>query len=110
MNLPALGNRIQSARNRKDLSREQLADLVGLKPEHIVMLEEGIKPPKTETLIKIANILEVSADYLLQDSIACSAEKPFGDFTDLLDKLSPEDQWRLLCALRTFVECTPAAL
>lgn len=110
MNLSALGNRIRAARIAKSLSLEQLAEALALKPEHIIMLEEGAKPPKTETLIKLANTLDVSADYLLQDSIPRSAERPFREFNDLLEKLSPEDRWRILCALRTFVECTPVAL
>ena len=110
MNLSALGNRIRCARLSKNLSREQLADCLGLSLEDIVALEEGAKTPETETLVKLSNSLEVSPDYLLQDSLTSTANDPMGEFTDLLSKLSPEDRWRILCALRTFVECTPAAL
>ncbi len=110
MNLCALGNRIQTAREAKNLTQEQLAEALGLKALHIAMLENGEKPPKLETLINLANTLDVSADELLQDNISRSGEKPFSEFTDLLSKLPEDDQWRIYCSLRTFVECTPTAL
>ncbi len=110
MNLCALGNRIQSAREAKNLTQEQLAEALGLKAIHIAMLEKGEKPPKVETLVNLANALEVSADDLLRDNLSHPCEAPFPEFSDLLSKLSEEDQWRIYCALRTFVECTPTVL
>ena len=110
MNLSVLGNKIKEARETKHLTQEQLAEALGLKAVHIEILEKGEKPPKVETLINLANTLEVSVDDLLREDLVCAYEDPFPEFSDLLSKLTPEDRWRILCALRTFVECTPTPL
>ena len=69
MNQKAIGRRIKTARERKRLTQEQLAELIDLSPMHISVIERGVKLPKLETLINIANVLDVSADVLLQDVI-----------------------------------------
>ncbi len=110
MNLRALGKRIKQAREQKHLTREQLAEAIGLKDIHITMLEEGEKPPKVSTLIKIANALEISADELLHGELTHPRKDPYPEFSDLLSKLTPEDRWRVYNALCTYVECTPTLL
>ena len=69
MNQKAVGRRIKTARERKKLTQEQLAEMVNLSPMHVSVIERGVKLPKLETLINIANILDVSADELLQDVV-----------------------------------------
>ena len=116
MDLIALGMRIKVARENAYLSREELAEKLGLKPIHIELLEKGDKPPRLETFINLANILNVSANDLLQDNIFFETPKvepvehPFPEFVELLNCLSQEDQWRVYCSLRAFAECTPAPL
>ena len=69
MNQKAIGRRIKTARENKRLTQEQLAELVDLSPMHVSVIERGVKLPKLETLINIANVLDVSADVLLQDVV-----------------------------------------
>ena len=61
MNQKAIGRRIKEAREKKQLTQEQLAELVDLSPMHVSVIERGVKLPKLETLINIANVLNVSA-------------------------------------------------
>ena len=110
MDLVMLGARIRAAREHSDMTQEELAQAMGLRVAHIQMLEQGEKPPKVETLVNLSNLLAVSPEELLQDSITCPREEPYPEFSDLLSKLSPEDRWRAYCSLRAFVECTPTAL
>lgn len=69
MDQKAIGKRIKSAREKKGLTQEQLAEQVNLSPMHISVIERGNKLPRLETLINIANVLDVSADILLQDVV-----------------------------------------
>ena len=116
MDLVALGMRIKAARENACLSREELAEKLGLRPIHIELLEKGDKPPRLETFINLANALHVSANDLLQDNIPFEApksepvEQAFPEFVELLNCLTREDQWRVYCSLRSFAECTPAPL
>ena len=104
MNQEAIGRRIKAAREKKQLTQEQLAELVDLSPMHVSVIERGIKLPKLETLINIANILDVSADTLLQDVVHNQTKLYASEASDLIKQLPREDQRRVLAAIRSFVE------
>ena len=65
MDLKQIGARIKLARKEKGLSQEKLSELVYVTPHYIYEIERGIKAMSIETLIGIAQQLEVSTDYLL---------------------------------------------
>lgn len=106
MNQKAIGRRIKAARDKKRLTQEQLAELVDLSPMHVSVIERGVKLPKLETLINIANILDVSADELLQDVVNNQTKLYVSEASELINQLPREDQRRVLAALRSFVEST----
>ena len=106
MNQKAIGRRIKAAREKKRLTQERLAELVDLSPMHVSVIERGVKLPKLETLINIANILDVSADELLQDVVNNQTKLYVSEASELIEQLSREDQRRVLAALRSFVEST----
>ncbi len=106
MDQKAIGKRIKSAREKKGLTQEQLAEQVNLSPMHISVIERGNKLPRLETLIKIANVLDVSADTLLQDVVNNQIKLRTSEASNLIAQLSREDQRRVLAALHSFVEST----
>ena len=106
MNQKAIGRRIKTARENKRLTQEQLAELVDLSPMHVSVIERGVKLPKLETLINIANVLDVSADVLLQDVVNNQIKLCASEASELVSQLPREDQKRVLAALRSFVEST----
>ena len=106
MNQKAVGRRIKAAREEKRLTQEQLAELVDLSPMHVSVIERGVKLPKLETLINIANVLDVSADVLLQDVVNNQTKLWASEASELIKQLPREDQRRVLAALRSFVEST----
>lgn len=69
INYKKLGKRIQSARRETGLSQEQLAEAIGKSPSAVSTIETGKRGASLETLIRIANALQVSADYLLADQL-----------------------------------------
>ena len=64
MNQKAVGRRIKTARERKKLTQEQLAEMVNLSPMHVSVIERGVKLPKLETLINIAAHLQKHPEHL----------------------------------------------
>lgn len=106
MDQKAIGKRIKSAREKKGLTQEQLAEQVNLSPMHISVIERGNKLPRLETLINIANVLDVSADTLLQDVVNNQIKLHTSEASNLIAQLSREDQRRVLAALHSFVEST----
>lgn len=106
MDQKAIGKRIKSAREKKGLTQEQLAEQINLSPMHISVIERGNKLPRLETLINIANVLDVSADILLQDVVNNQIKLHTSEASNLIAQLSREDQRRVLAALHSFVEST----
>jgi len=60
-----VGKRIQAARERQHLSQSDLARALGKPRQHIHIIEQGTQYPSVPLLRTIAQVLEVSADYLL---------------------------------------------
>ena len=69
MDWSVVGKRIQAAREKAGYTQEELAAELDMSPTYISVLERGVKPPKLETFVRIANTLAVSADTLLQDVV-----------------------------------------
>ena len=80
----ALGQRIADFRSKKNLSQEELAFSCGVGNKHISNIELGKSKPSLESLIQIANILNISADDLLVDSLAHSASTADSEIHRLL--------------------------
>ena len=87
MDLKAVGQRIKSAREAKNLTQEELAALVNLSPTHVSVIERGLKVTKLDTFVAIANALDVSADTLLIDVVAHSVTGVTNELTEKIEKL-----------------------
>lgn len=99
-----IGKRIKQARETAGITQEQLSSLLGCTPQHVSALERGVKQPSLETLVSIANLLNASSDFLLQDILKASTSPLSDEIAMILERLSPHDQLRCLCALRAFSE------
>ena len=64
-----LGAKIKELRKEKGLTLEQLAELIGSGKSYIWELEnKGVKRPSAEKLAAIAKELDVTTDYLIDDT------------------------------------------
>lgn len=60
-----IGKNVRELRERKGITQEELALEAGLNRAYIGYIERGERNPSTETLVKIAKALKVSAKDLL---------------------------------------------
>ena len=60
-----LSVRLKELRLEKRLRQDQLAALVGLDKSSIYMYENDMRQPSYETLVRFADVFNVSVDYLL---------------------------------------------
>ncbi len=65
MNYELLGRKIRQQRKEKKYTLEQLAEKLDVSTTFIGQIERAKGIPSLETLVKIANILEISTDSLL---------------------------------------------
>lgn len=104
MDAASLGTKIKTAREAKGWTQEYLAEVVDLSPTHISVLERGVKPPRTETLVNIANALGVTADYLLMDSLDATSAVASAELENLLSGVTPKERQKILNIVRIMVE------
>lgn len=60
-----IANRIKLLRENKGLSQKALADKLGITRSSVNAWEQGISVPSTQYIVELANLFEVSTDYLL---------------------------------------------
>lgn len=87
INLLEIGKRITERRKKLGMTQEMLAEKGDLTPQFVSYAESGKRAMRPENVIKLANALEVSADYLLTGDIV---DKDLLILSDKMRKLSPE--------------------
>ena len=63
--MSALSERLRIRRKERNMTQEELADVIGYKKQTVSGYERGENEPDYQTLCKIADALSCTADYLL---------------------------------------------
>lgn len=69
MNKVEIGGRIRKARQEQSITMEQLAERSEISTNFMGQIERGDDVPSFKTLLKIANVLELSFDYIVGDDL-----------------------------------------
>ncbi len=64
-NREGIGARIRQARINKGMSQTRLAQLLGIPPQNVSDWERGVVTPSSKNLRRLAEVLEVSLDWLI---------------------------------------------
>lgn len=104
MDMIAIGSRIKEAREQAHLTQEELAEIVDISPTHMSVIERGVKTPKLDTFVKIANALHLSADALLQDVVTPVTDSITAELSVRIGRLPQKEQTRILNAIRALTE------
>lgn len=62
--LVSIGPRIRERRQELNLTQQDVADALGLTPQHISVIEQGKRIPSLSSVVKLAEELGVTVDYL----------------------------------------------
>lgn len=92
MDKAALGSMIKKARLNKGYTQEVLAEKADIGLMYYGEIERGVKMPSMNTLIKIIEALEVSADYILQNEVSSGKKYVFDELTKKLENLTPQQR------------------
>lgn len=85
MNEIMIGRRIREERLHLNLTQEILAEDVGLTTAYIGQVERGERNLTLENLVKVANRLGVTVDYLLSDSVNAQKDTTVIKLSQLLN-------------------------
>lgn len=69
MNYQSLGKKVRECRKRKQLTQEQLAEIVDISPSFLGHIERGSRVASLETFARLCNALDVSPHYLLSNEL-----------------------------------------
>ncbi len=92
MQMEKIGQAIRKCRNEQHMSIEDLAFKAELSKNYMGMVERGERIPSLESLLKIINALEVSADEVLCDVIDHGFKVKTTKLSEKLEKVSPKKQ------------------
>lgn len=101
MDYRELGRRVRQRRVMREMTQEDLAKKAGISCSFVGHIERGEKKFSIETLVTICNALEISPNYLLQDSLDVNVlansvdvgEKNKAFFTGMMNLLHEHRPW-----------------
>ncbi len=96
-----IGNRIREVRKLKKWTQEILAEKSGIEPSNISHIERAATKLSLQTLVSIANALEVSADDLLYGNLEKSSHVSAKIINDLLSDCTPDELVAIAEVLKT---------
>lgn len=101
-----MGDRVKETRRKQGMTQEQLAEKVDVSLEYISQIERGLKMPSMQVFVKLVEVLDASADYLLRDSV--STRNLYGDkqIGRKLERLTPKQRVVLEALIDTYIEYT----
>lgn len=97
------GKRIHELRLSKKMSREQFADKAGISDKFLYEIESGRKGISAQNLLRIANALGVSCDYILTGQWEKGTDDNMSDIVKLLKKKDVPKVSRLLSAITELI-------
>lgn len=86
-----VGKRIRSARKSKNLTQDELAEKTNISSKFVSNIEQNRSTFSVDTLVDICNVLEVTTDYVLLDSVYASKEMMMDEIADKLKKCSTKN-------------------
>lgn len=72
-------DRLKELRVKKGISQNELARIIGVHVTNISRYERGENRPTSDVLAKLANALDVTADYLMDGSMDDKAQSTISD-------------------------------
>lgn len=104
-----IGKRLHEQRMAKGWTLDKLASMTELTPNYISAVERGVKNPSLDTFIRLADSLDVSADYLIRDiSRASSLSIVNDEIHERLRGLTPSQQNAVTEILDVLLKNLPA--
>ena len=97
-----LGQRIREQRKEKGWTIEQFAERVDLSANYVGDLERGVK-----TFIRIVEVLDVSADVLIRDSVPSASHVADDELSRKLSQLTPGQKKAAIDILNAYTDNIP---
>ena len=102
-----LGQRIREQRKEKRLDDRAVCRTGRFVGKLVGDLERGVKIPKLETFIRIVEVLDVSADVLIRDSVPSASHVADDELSRKLSQLTPGQKKAAIDILNAYTDNIP---
>lgn len=98
INAKEIGARIRALRLKKNKTQSYFADIIYITPAYLSLIEDGQRMPNIEVIVQIANVTDVSLDYLIygNDKNDKNTTTIFNTFSRLCSTYSEDEIKRAL--------------
>lgn len=93
LNYNLIGEQISRIRRNKKITQAELAELTDLSVPYISHIETGRRKASLETIVRIANALEVTPDRLLTGNLKFNKIELVTEFNELLSDCSSKEKY-----------------
>ena len=104
-----VGARIQAARKSRHISQLALADALGISTSHMSDIETGKSNFGVDILMRITEVLQVSADDLLRTNIPSADAIYESEIAGILDGCTPTEKSAILDTITNMKKAFAAA-
>lgn len=104
-----IGKRISEARRMRHMTQAELADKLHISNSHMSDVERGCTNFSVELLIRLTNVLQISADWLLFTNTPDSKHVHIKEIDNLFEGCSPDEVASILEMSRQFKEALQGA-
>jgi transcriptional regulator with XRE-family HTH domain len=96
-----LGKRIRAERRKQDLTQEKLAEMADISDSFLGHIERGGRTLSIETLAKLANVLNLSIEYIICGEANYQPDMLPAEIYDALGKMSGRQRAVFLKIMKT---------
>ena len=96
MDYVKLGEKIKKERMRNRLTQEMLAELADITSSYVGQIERGERKVTLSKLVRIANVLNVSVDYLLSDTTELTGDNLQAEIKNAMSNMEEKDKHMII--------------
>ena len=96
MDYVKLGEKIKRERIRNRLTQEMLAEMADITSSYVGQIERGERKVTLSKLVRIANVLNVSVDYLLSDNIELTDDNLQVEIKNAMSNMEEKDKHMII--------------
>lgn len=101
--LRTIGNKLLAIRKRAGLTQAEVAEAAGLSDRTYADIERGTVNMRTETILRICNVLHITPDEVLTENSASLTSRQ-EELWDRLNACSPKDKETALHLLSVYLK------
>ena len=96
MDYMKLGEKIKKERLRNRLTQEMLAEMADITSSYVGQIERGERKVTLSKLVRIANVLNVSIDYLLSDTMEMKDDNLQVEIKNAMNNMKEKDKLMII--------------